>query len=143
MIAIDEAHCVSQWGHDFRKSYLQIANVISRLKSRPIISAFTATATNLVKEDIKKILNLNNPFTLITGFDRENLSFQVLNSANKKEFVVNYLESHKNVCGIIYCLSRKKVDSLYCYLNSLSFYMDKKLKKILIRILNIKFTYKK
>lgn len=121
MIAIDEAHCVSQWGHDFRKSYLQIANVISRLKSRPIISAFTATATNLVKEDIKKILNLNNPFTLITGFDRENLSFQVLNSANKKEFVVNYLESHKNVCGIIYCLSRKKVDSLYCYLNSLSF----------------------
>lgn len=121
MIAIDEAHCVSQWGHDFRKSYLQIANVISKLKSRPIISAFTATATNIVKEDIKKILNLNNPFTLTTGFDRQNLSFHVLDFHNKKEFIVNYLETHKNICGIIYCLTRKNVDSLYYYLESLSF----------------------
>lgn len=121
MITIDEAHCVSQWGHDFRKSYLQISNVISKLKFRPIISAFTATATHLVKEDIKKILNLKNPFTLITGFDRENLSFHILDSINKKEFIVDYLESHKNLCGIIYCLTRKNVDSLYYYLKSSSF----------------------
>ena len=121
MIAIDEAHCVSQWGHDFRKSYLQIANVISNLKSRPVISAFTATATNIVKNDIIKILNLKNPFTLTTGFDRENLSFAVHHPIRKKEFIVDYLESHKNMCGIIYCLTRKNVDSLFFYLESMSF----------------------
>lgn len=125
MIAVDEAHCVSQWGHDFRKSYLQISNVISKLKVRPIITAFTATATQIVKEDIKKTLNLKSPFTLITGFDRANLSFKVLESHNKNEFLVNYLENNKNICGIIYCLTRKKVDSLYYYLKSMSFSVTK------------------
>lgn len=125
MIAVDEAHCVSQWGHDFRKSYLQIAKVISKLKVRPIITAFTATATEIVKEDIIKILNLRAPFILTTGFDRANLSFQVLSPHNRKEFIVNYLENHKNICGIIYCLTRKQVDSLYYYLESLSFSVTK------------------
>lgn len=125
MITIDEAHCVSQWGHDFRPSYLQITPVISKLKLRPIVTAFTSTATETVKNDIIKILSLKNPFTLTTGFDRANLSFQVYNSIIKKEFVVNYIEEHKSSCGVIYCLTRKSVDSLYYYLKSLSYSIGK------------------
>lgn len=115
MIAIDEAHCVSQWGHDFRQSYLDIAKVVSHLSKRPIITAFTATATEIVKNDIINLLNLSNPFTLTTGFDRENLLFSVQTPDNKKEYILNYLskETNKNRSGIIYCLTRKIVDSLY------------------------------
>lgn len=113
MITIDEAHCVSQWGHDFRPSYQEIANVILNLKNKPIISAFTATATQIVKEDIINLLHLSSPFTLITGFDRKNLYFSVETPQNKKDFIFNFLKNNSNDSGIIYCSTRKTVDSLY------------------------------
>lgn len=113
MFAIDEAHCVSQWGHDFRPSYTEIANIILNLKTRPIVAAFTATATELVKNDIINLLKLNNPFSLTTGFDRVNLSFSVETPIDRKKYLFDYLENHKNESGIIYCLSRKNVDGLY------------------------------
>jgi ATP-dependent DNA helicase RecQ len=113
MFTIDEAHCVSQWGHDFRPSYTEIANVILNLKQRPIISAFTATATQIVKEDIINLLHLNHPFSLTTGFDRKNLKFSVETPEDKFEFIENYIEQNKNNSGIIYCLTRKNVDNLF------------------------------
>lgn len=113
MFAIDEAHCVSQWGHDFRPSYTEIANIILNLKTRPIVTAFTATATELVKNDIINLLKLSNPYTLTTGFDRTNLSFSVETPVDRKKYLFDYLENHKDVSGIIYCLSRKNVDGLY------------------------------
>lgn len=113
MFAIDEAHCVSQWGHDFRPSYTEIANIILNLKKRPVVTAFTATATEIVKKDIINLLKLSNPFTLTTGFDRENLYFSVETPADKKKFLFDYIENHKDSSGIIYCLSRKNVDGLY------------------------------
>ena len=91
MITVDEAHCVSQWGHDFRPSYREIAHVISALKKRPILSAFTATATEIVKNDVIDLLNLNNPFTLTTGFNRANLSFSVETPKNKMEYILRFL----------------------------------------------------
>jgi len=121
MIAIDEAHCVSQWGHDFRPSYTEIANVILSLKTRPIITAFTATATKLVKEDIINLLKLANPFTLTTGFDRENLSFNVISATDRRKYILSYLENNPNKAGIIYCLTRKNVDALYDYLSELEY----------------------
>ncbi len=113
MFAIDEAHCVSQWGHDFRPSYTEIANIILNLKTRPVVTAFTATATEIVKKDIINLLHLNNSFTLTTGFDRPNLSFSVEIPSDKKKYVFDFLEKHPNESGIIYCLSRKNTDSLY------------------------------
>ncbi len=113
MIAIDEAHCVSQWGHDFRPSYLKIADIIKSLSLRPIVCAFTATATKIVKDDIINLLNLSNPFTLTTGFDRENLSFSVVLPNDKKRYIYKYLRDNQEKSGIIYCLTRKNVDSLY------------------------------
>lgn len=113
MIVIDEAHCVSQWGHDFRPSYTEIANVILNFKKRPIVTAFTATATEIVKKDIIDLLKLSNPFVLTTGFDRENLSFHVVSTDDRKRYVYNYLRHHSNTSGIIYCLTRKTVDALY------------------------------
>ena len=113
MFAIDEAHCVSQWGHDFRPSYTEIANIILNLKKRPVVTAFTATATELVKTDIINLLKLSNPFTLTTGFDRENLSFSVETPIDKKSYLLDFLNNHKQSSGIIYCLSRKNVDNLY------------------------------
>lgn len=125
MFAIDEAHCVSQWGHDFRPSYTKISNIILNLKSRPIITAFTATATELVKNDIINLLKLSNPFILTTGFDRKNLSFNVETPANRKKYLYDYLEQHKNLSGIVYCLSRKNVDELYDELNNKGFLVSK------------------
>lgn len=113
MIAVDEAHCVSQWGHDFRPSYCKIAPIISKLKERPVVACFTATATQVVKDDIINLLKLNNPFVLTTGFNRENLYFSVQTPENKKDFLLNFLEEHKNTSGIIYCSTRKTVDELY------------------------------
>ena len=113
MIAVDEAHCVSQWGHDFRPSYCEIAPIISKLKERPVVACFTATATQVVKDDIINLLKLNNPFVLTTGFNRENLYFSVQTPENKKDFLLNFLEEHKNTSGIIYCSTRKTVDELY------------------------------
>ena len=105
MFAIDEAHCVSQWGHDFRPSYREIANVILNLKSRPIVAAFTATATEIVKNDIIDLLHLESPFVLTTGFDRSNLKFSVETVPNKLNFITDFLEKHENCSGIIYCLT--------------------------------------
>ena len=121
MISIDEAHCVSQWGHDFRPSYREIANVILNLKKRPIVSAFTATATQVVKDDIINLLHLSNPFILTTGFDRKNLNFSVEIPENKKDFIINFLKNNSDKSGIIYCLTRKTVDSLFQELSNLGY----------------------
>ncbi len=113
LVAIDEAHCVSQWGHDFRPSYRQIGLFIQQLPKRPIVAAFTATATPEVQEDIVKLLSLQKPRLHVTGFNRENLSFAVFKGVNKKEFVINYVAENRDSSGIIYAATRKEVDKLY------------------------------
>ena len=112
-VAIDEAHCVSQWGHDFRVSYKKIPHFINRLQKRPIVTAFTATASNEVREDIINILNLHSPAVYITGFDRENLSINIVKSSSKNKYILDYIENHKNESGIIYASTRKEVESIY------------------------------
>ena len=121
MITIDEAHCISQWGQDFRPSYLKIVNLIKMLPKRPVVSAFTATATQAVKDDIVCVLGLNNPFIKVTGFDRSNLYFEVRQPNNKDAEVLNYVLSHRDDSGIIYCATRKEVDGLYYYLKDLGY----------------------
>lgn len=115
MVTIDEAHCISQWGQDFRPSYLKIVDFIERLSNRPILSAFTATATEEVKTDITCILKLDHPKMVVTGFDRENLYYRVerLTAKQKDDFVTDYIRSHSGESGIIYCATRKNVDTLY------------------------------
>ena len=115
MVTVDEAHCISQWGQDFRPSYLKIIDFVEQLPGNPIISAFTATATEVVKNDIARILKLKNPNIVVTGFDRENLYYQVehLTGEQKDIFIQNYIETHPNESGIIYCATRKNVDTLY------------------------------
>ncbi|MGL4345975.1 MAG: DNA helicase RecQ, partial [Cellulosilyticaceae bacterium] len=113
MIAVDEAHCVSQWGHDFRPSYRGIADFIRMLPVRPVIGAFTATATPKVKEDIQELITLKEPFVLTTGFDRPNLYFEVHHPKQKGQWVMEYLREHASESGIIYCATRKAVDALY------------------------------
>ena len=112
-VAIDEAHCVSQWGHDFRVSYKKIPYFINRLDKRPIVTAFTATASNEVREDIINILDLHNPAVYITGFDRENLSINIVKSSSKNKYTLDYAENHKNESGIIYASTRKEVETIY------------------------------
>ena len=113
MITVDEAHCISQWGQDFRPSYLKIVEFIQQLPKRPIVSAFTATATAQVKDDIQAILNLENPKVLVTGFDRENLYYRVEAIRKKDDFILNFVEKHRTESGIIYCATRKNVDKLF------------------------------
>ena len=113
MVTVDEAHCISQWGQDFRQSYLKIVDFVERLSTRPIISAFTATATEEVKTDIACILKLENPNVVVTGFDRENLYYRVESVKRKDDFVAEYIEQHPQDSGIIYCATRKNVDALY------------------------------
>ena len=113
MVTVDEAHCISQWGQDFRPSYLKIIDFVNRLRKRPILSAFTATATEDVKNDIACILNLKNPNIIVTGFDRENLYYRVESNRRKDDFVVEYIEKHRNESGIIYCATRKNVDAIH------------------------------
>lgn len=113
MVTVDEAHCISQWGQDFRPSYLKIVDFINRLSRRPIITAFTATATEEVKNDIACILNLQNPNVVVTGFDRENLYYSVESMKKKDDFVVEYVQKHPQDSGIIYCATRKNVDALH------------------------------
>lgn len=112
MVAVDEAHCVSQWGQDFRPSYLKIVSFIKSLANRPIVGAFTATATNDVKEDIKKILRLENPFEITTGFDRPNLFFGVIKSSSKDEKLIDLIRERGDRSGIVYCATRKNVESV-------------------------------
>ena len=113
MVTVDEAHCISPWGQDFRPSYLKILEFVKSLKKRPVISAFTATATREVREDILCVLNLQNPQLLVTGFDRKNLYFAVEQARQKDRFIREYLQEHMEDSGIIYCATRKNVDKLY------------------------------
>ncbi|TCO75217.1 DNA helicase RecQ [Marinisporobacter balticus] len=113
LIAVDEAHCVSQWGHDFRPSYGAIAPLIKKISNRPIVAGFTATATKEVKEDAIKLLSLENTNVYMTGFDRENLSFTVIRGANKKDFVMDYIRENKEEVGIVYAATRKEVEAIY------------------------------
>ena len=112
-IAIDEAHCVSQWGHDFRVSYKKIPSFIKKLYKRPVVTAFTATASDEVRSDIMNILDLHNPEIYITGFDRENLSINIVKSSSKNRYLLEYVENHKTESGIIYASTRKEVENIY------------------------------
>ena len=118
MVTVDEAHCISQWGQDFRPSYMKIVEFVKTLEKRPIISAFTATATETVREDIICTLGLQNPFTLVNGFDRENLFFRVDKPKNKEQYILKYISEHSGDSGIIYCATRKNVDNIYELLKS-------------------------
>ncbi len=118
MVTVDEAHCISQWGQDFRPSYLKIVDFIAGLSRRPIVSAFTATATEEVRLDISCVLRLQNPNIVITGFDRDNLYFDVEVKTKKDDYVLNYVQEHLDDSGIIYCATRKNVDTLYELLKS-------------------------
>lgn len=120
-VSVDEAHCVSQWGQDFRPSYLSIHDYIDSLPRRPIVAAFTATATDLVKKDIIQLLHLNEPFELTTGFDRKNLFFGVQKPKDKFQAVVAYLKENEEKSGIIYCSSRKNVEDVCERLDALGY----------------------
>lgn len=112
-VAIDEAHCISQWGHDFRVAYRKIPNFINNMTDRPVVTAFTATASYEVRQDILKMLGLINPQIYITGFDRENLYINIVKSQAKNKYLLSYLENHKKESGIIYASTRKEVDNIY------------------------------
>lgn len=112
MLSVDEAHCISQWGQDFRPSYLKLIDFIKRFPNRPVISAFTATATKVVRDDIISLLQLSDPTVHITGFDRKNLQFSVLHPKNRYQVACNYVKEHEEECGIIYCLTRKLVEEV-------------------------------
>ncbi|MBU3146225.1 DNA helicase RecQ [Clostridium sp. CF012] len=125
LLAVDEAHCVSQWGHDFRPSYSAISSLIKKLSVRPIIAAFTATATEAVRKDVIKLLELRQPDVYVTGFNRENLSFTVIRGENKRDFVFKYIEDNKDKVGIIYTATRKETDNLYELLNKKGYNVGK------------------
>jgi ATP-dependent DNA helicase RecQ len=121
LIAVDEAHCISQWGHDFRPSYRLIGTLINSLGKRPVIAGFTATATEEVRQDIVSLLFLNASNTFVTGFDRENLYFSVIRDENKRDFIKRYVRDNSDKAGIIYAATRKEVDGIYDMLKGLKY----------------------
>ena len=121
MVAVDEAHCASQWGQDFRPSYLDIPEFVDTLRKRPILTAFTATATTRVSDDIVKILRLNTPLQVVTGFDRKNLYYEVRKKQSKKNELMDIVRDHRNESGIVYCTTRKKVEEVCNFLNKEGF----------------------
>ncbi|MBS4840084.1 MULTISPECIES: DNA helicase RecQ [Clostridium] len=112
-IAVDEAHCISQWGHDFRSSYKKISHFIGILNKRPTVTAFTATASEEVRDDIIRLLKLENPKIFITGFNRENLFINIIKGGDKKNYLLDYINNNSDVSGIIYASTRKEVDNIY------------------------------
>lgn len=125
MVAVDEAHCISQWGHDFRKSYLEIPDFLNKINQRPQILALTATATSKVRQDIIEKLNLQNPKVSVDGFDRENITFKVEKGVVPEAFISEYLKRNSKKSGIIYAATRKEVDNLYSYLQLKGFSVGK------------------
>ncbi|MDR1220443.1 MAG: DNA helicase RecQ [Treponema sp.] len=125
LVVIDEAHCISQWGHDFRPSYLHITQFIQTLDQRPVIAAFTATATLKVKEDILSILFLKDPFVITTGFDRQNLYFEVRKPKSKSAALLDYVQRNRNKSGIVYCNTRKTVAEVWEMLSDRNFAVAK------------------
>lgn len=117
LVAVDEAHCVSQWGHDFRPSYTDIADFVESFARRPVLAAFTATATEQVKEDIHALLKLKSPWDITTGFDRPNLYFGVTDTSAKLEYIRSYLTENPNKSGIIYAMTRKNVEKVFTALD--------------------------
>ncbi|MED3571385.1 DNA helicase RecQ [Cytobacillus praedii] len=120
MIVFDEAHCISQWGHDFRPSYRSIVMNLSKLNKKPVIAALTATATKDVADDIRKLLKIAEEDSFITGFARENLAFHMIKGMNKRDFISQFIKKHPNESGIIYTSSRKETDQLFNYLNAMN-----------------------
>ncbi|WP_391573710.1 DNA helicase RecQ [Cohnella sp.] len=119
LIAVDEAHCVSQWGHDFRPSYMTIVRLLQDIEPRPVMAAFTATATDVVKDDIVERLKLRDPARVTTGYARSNLAMSVVRGADKRDFVERYIREHSDQAGIIYASTRREVESVYSFVRGL------------------------